>query len=51
MCPLALGRWVASAQGIFGTGSASHKRRADQGSDGPVEIGKRIAELERENDS
>lgn len=48
--PSALGRWVATAQGTLGTGSGSHKRKADPTSSDPAEMVKRIKELELENE-
>ncbi|WP_257183697.1 transposase [Corynebacterium cystitidis] len=45
-----LGRWVAQQQGTAGTGSGSHRRKADPNLDDPAEMAKRIAELERENE-
>ncbi|SES15833.1 transposase [Corynebacterium cystitidis] len=45
-----LGRWVAQQQGTAGTGSGSHRRKADPNLDDPAEMTKRIAELERENE-
>ena len=46
----ALGRWVAKAQGTEGTGSGSHRRKADPNSQHPAELAKRIRELELENE-
>lgn len=46
----ALGRWVFKAQGTVGTGSGSHVRKADPDFQDPVELAKRVAELELENE-
>ena len=43
----ALGRWVAAAQG---TGSGSHRRKADPNSQDAAELSKRVRELELENE-
>ena len=46
----ALGRWVAAAQGMQGTGSGSYRRRAVPDSQDAAELSKRVRELELENE-
>ena len=50
VAPSTLGRWVAEAKGTVGTGSGSHRRKADPTSQDPQEMAKRIRELEIENE-